>query len=146
MAGCGGSTKTAKPEDAAAAHKLLQEGKVEALRTMLAEDPAIANTLYREDSLLNIVIDTRPAFPNMIASITVLLEGGADPNLNAPQLLRKSIWRGEPEVYKLLLDHGADPTVVWTKKNINMLEYARSYDDKRFDDITDAWEKAQASQ
>ena len=110
---------------------------------MLAKDPSLANTLYmKKDSLLNIVIDTRPAFPNMFATIKVLLEAGADPNLNAPQLLRKAIWRREPEVFKLLLEYGADPTNVWTKKNINMLEYSRRYKDKRFDAITDAWEQA----
>ena len=143
LAGFGSSTSNAAtPEAVKAAHTLLQTGKVGELRTMLAEDPSLANTLYREkDSLLNIVIDTRPEFPNMHASIKVLLDAGADPNLNAPQLLRKAIWRREPEVFKLLLEHGADPTIVWTRKNINMLEYSKRYGDKRFDAITDAWEQ-----
>lgn len=141
--GCGNDAGHATaPEKAEAAYTLMQEGKVEELRAMLAEDPSIANTDHWEDeSLLNIVIDTRPAFPNMFATIEVLLEAGADPNMHAPQLLRKAIWRGEPEVYELLLEYGADPTVVWARKDMNMLEYSRSHGDERFDEITDAWEK-----
>lgn len=127
----------------AEAHEYLRKGKVAELRVLLEEDPAVANTLYRGESLLNIVIDTRPEFPNMRASIEVLLEAGADPNLQAPNLLRKAIWQGDPETYGLLLEYGADPTIVWTKKNIDMLTYSRSQGDARFDEITDAWETAQ---
>ena len=155
LAGCGGPAGDAKkestpkkkstPKAVIAAYEALHEGKVNELRAMLAKKPSIANTLYGQDSLLNLVIDTRPEYPRMHASIKVLLESGADPNLNAPQLLLKSIWRREPEIFQLLLDYGADPTVVWKKRNINMLEYSRSYGDKRFDKITDAWEKAQAA-
>ena len=104
----------------------MQTGKVDELRKILAQDPSLANTNYwKKESLLNIVIDTRPAFPNM----------------HAPQLLRKAIWRREPEVFRLLLKHGANPRIVWKKKNINMLQYSRRYGDKRFGAITDAWEK-----
>ena len=112
VSGCGNSAndgeKKSTPEAVKAAYDLLRKGEVEKLKVMLVEDPSIANTLYRTDSLLNLVIDTRPEYPRMMDSITVLLESGADPNLNAPELLRKAIWRQEPEIYKLLLDHGAD--------------------------------------
>ena len=144
LAGCVSYSCNAATADASkAAYGLMQQGKVDELRKMLAEDPSIANTNHwKNESLLNIVIDTRPAFPNMYDSIEVLLEAGADPNMHAPQLLRKAIWRREPEVFKLLLEYGADPNIIWTRKNINMLEYSRSYGDKRFDEITDAWENA----
>ena len=143
LSGFGSSVSNAgTPEDAKVAYRLMQTGKVNELRAMLAKDRSIANTLYKgRESLLNIVIDTRPAFPNMVAIIKVLLEAGADPNMHAPQLLRKAIWRRDPEVFKLLLDHGANPRIVWKKKNINMLQYSKRYGDKRFDAITDAWEK-----
>jgi len=138
IAGCAGS---ATPEEADAAHDLAREGKVDELRAMLAENPAIANTpVMGDDRLLNVVVDTRPAFPKMYFSVVVLLEAGADPNWDAPKILRKSIWRSDPEVFALLLEHGADPTAVWAKKNINMLEYARGKGDERFDAICDAWE------
>lgn len=143
LAGFGSSTSNAaSPKAMGAAYTLMQTGKVDELRAMLAKDPSLANSLYRgRESLLNIVIDTRPAFPNMLTSIKVLLEASADPNMHAPQLLRKAIWRREPGGFKLLLDHGADPRIVWKKKNINMLQYSKRYGDKRFDAITDAWEK-----
>lgn len=143
LAGFGSSASVAAtPEAVKSAYRLMQTGKVDELRTMLAKDRSLANTLYRgKESLLNIVIDTRPAFPNMLATIKVLLEAGADPNMHAPQLLRKAIWRREPEVFKLLLEYGANPRIVWKKKNINMLQYSKRYGDKRFDAITDAWEQ-----
>ena len=144
LSGFGSSASVAAtPEAVKAAYTLMQTGKVDELRTMLAKDPSLANTLYRgKESLLNIVIDTRPAFPNMVATIKVLLEAGANPNMHAPQLLRKAIWRRDPEVFKLLLEYGADPRIVWKKKNINMLQYSKRYGDKKFDAITDAWDKA----
>jgi hypothetical protein len=147
LAGCGAPTSDAEekptPEGVKTAYRFIQEGNIEELKRLLMEDPSIANTPYRKDSLLNIVIDTRPEYPRMHASTKILLDAGADPNMNAPQLLRKAIWRGEPDIYKLLLDYGADPRIIWKKKNIDMLEYSRSYEDERFDEITDAWEKAQ---
>ncbi len=140
----GAPTGKASPDVAKAAHRLAQKGKVEELRAALAEDPEIVNTpVMRGSLLLDVVLDTRPAFKNMHQSIQVLLEAGADPNASAPHLLRKAIWHGDPETLQLLLDHGADPTVVDPRKKRNMLEYARSTGDERLAAIVDAWEAAQ---
>ena len=130
-------------EAAKAAYDAMRAGEVDQLRDILAKSPQAANTLIREDSLLNLVIDTRPEYPKMLISIKILLDSGADPNLKAPELLRKSIWRREPEIFQMLLDYGADPLIVWEKRGINMIEYSKSYKDARFDAITDAWEDKQ---
>ena len=160
-AGCGSSDETSKNTeesvqqekvspslkgsassgDVEAAHALAQKGQVNMLREMLAQNPSIANgAIFRDDNLLNVVIDTRPEFPNMHGTIKVLLEAGGDPNRNAPELLRKAIWRGDPESLELLLEFGADPTVVSSKKKMNMLDYARSTGDERFEPILQDWE------
>ncbi len=165
IAGCGGGddtpqntsesiaqTKSVKisgddsvsPEEADAALTLCQTGQVNELRVMLTDKPSIANaTVYRDDNLLNVVIDTRPEFPNMHDTIKVLLEAGGDPNRNAPELLRKVIWRGDPDGLKLLLEFGADPTIVSAKKKMNMLDYARSAGDKRLIAVIEDWENTQ---
>ena len=125
----------------AAAYTLVQQGEVAKLREMLAQKPSIANDPTRRgDHLLNIIVDTRPEFPNMHDSIKVLLEAGGDPNQDAPNLLRKAIWRGDPESLKLLLEYGADPRVVSPKKKMNMVDYARGTGDERLIDIVDDWE------
>ena len=131
----------ASQDDVRAAYRLMQKGKVKEFKAMIEDNPSIVNTPYRKTGLLMHVVDTRPAFPNMIATINILLEAGADPNFNAPKLLRKAIWRQDPEIFELLLKYGADPTIISPKKKMNMIEYARSYDDPRFETIIEAWEK-----
>lgn len=142
LTACGPGTHT--EEQADAAYDLARKGKVEELRKALEEKPSIANaTVSRSNTMLDVVIDTRPAYPNYHASLRVLLEAGADPNLDAPHPLRKAIWRGDPEAVALLLKHGADPTVVWEKRKINMIDYAKNTGDKRFDKVFKAWEEQQ---
>lgn len=131
----------ASEEVGKAAYRLARDGMAEELRALLAEHPQLANALDRTGMpLLENVIDIRPAFPNMHQTIEVLLQSGADPNLQAPDNLRKAIWRGDPESFELLLKYGADPLVVWEKKQINMLEYARNSGDDRFLPIIESWE------
>lgn len=135
--GCGGVTS----EEIDAAYDCIKVGNLKDLQALLADKPAIANAMYDENSsLLELVVDLRPPFPNYHDTIKVLLENGADPNLEAPEILRKAIWRGEPEIVEMLLEHGADPTIVSPKRKMNMLEYARGTGDKRFKPIVDAWE------
>jgi len=145
--GCGG-TEGSNPgaisvsEDLAkSAYRLARDGKAGELRALLAEHPRLANALVsRGTPLLEIVVDIRPAFPAMHQTIEVLLQAGADPNLDAPEILRKAIWRGDPESLELLLKYGANPLVQSQKKKMNMLDYARSKDDQRFLRIIEAWE------
>ncbi len=142
LTACGLGTHT--EEQADAAYKLLCEGKVEDLRKALEKKPSIANaTVMRSNTMLDVIIDTRPIYPNYLETMEVLLEAGADPNADAPHPLRKAIWRRDPESVKLLLKYGADPTAVWEKKKINMIDYAKSYKDKRMDKIFKTWEEQQ---
>ncbi len=144
--GCGGgdaSGSVGVSEDLAqTAYDLAREGKVDELRTLLAENPALANApVSRGTALLEIVVDIRPAFPAMHETIEALLQAGADPNLDAPEILRVAIWRGDPKSFALLLEYGADPLVVSEKKRrMNMLEYARNTGDERFIAIVEKWE------
>jgi hypothetical protein len=145
IVGCKGSQDKPAPIDKALtkeAYSLVAEGKTEELRKFLAEHPELVDAPNSHDTaLLETVIDMDPPFPNRYQSMKVLLEAGADPNLEAPDCLRKAIWRQDPEALQMLLDHNADPMVVWEKKKMNMIEYAQSYEDERFDRIFETWEK-----
>ncbi|MBW2242047.1 MAG: hypothetical protein JRH01_08660 [Deltaproteobacteria bacterium] len=135
-----GSTQVSQ-ELADKAYALAQQGKVHQLRTLLEENPELANApVDRGTALLEIVVDIRPEFPAMHQTIEVLLLAGADPNLGAPEILRVAIWRGDPEALALLLKYGADPLIVSEKKKMNMLEYARALGDERLIAIVDEWE------
>ncbi|MEQ8787371.1 MAG: ankyrin repeat domain-containing protein [Pirellulaceae bacterium] len=137
-AGCNRVT----PEDVRAANKLARDGKVRELQQLLEEKPGLANGLVDEDcSLLELLVEVVPAYPNTSQTVKILLEHGADPNYDAPEILRKAIWRGNPEIVEMLLQHGADPTIVSQKKSMNMLEYARSQGDQRLAPIVQAWEE-----
>ncbi len=136
--GCSGGVTD---EQRDAAYTMAQQGQVQELKALVQQNKAIATTPSRgDDHLLEIVVDIRPPFPNMHQTMEVLLEAGADPNHDAPELLRKAIWRGDPEGFEILLKHGADPRVVHAKKKIDMLEYAGSKNDSRFDAIVSEWQ------
>lgn len=149
LSGCGSDNKAirkAKIKTFSKAYKLARKGDAVALKAFLKKNPEMVNYTSKsgESTLLEIVVDISPPFPNMYNSMKVLLDAGADPNANAPKILRKAIWQRDPKSLQILLDYGGDPLKVWKRKNINMLEYARSHiQDDRVNAVIDAWEEKQ---
>jgi ankyrin repeat protein len=92
----------------------IQKGDVERLRGLLREDPRLATArVDGQRTLLHIATDWPGHFPNVVESITILIEHGADVNAafagqHTETPLHWAASSDDVEARNTLLDHGAD--------------------------------------
>jgi uncharacterized protein len=113
-------------------------GRSERLRRLLAEDPSLANA-YGDDGFQPLGL---ACFFGHIEAARVLLEYGADPNTlarnehiqtNALHAAAASENKGPDvryELCKLLLDHGADPSIAQGGSDFRAVDAARQDGDE----------------
>ena len=102
---------------AVAATEAVQTGNLELLRRLLTENPGLASARIGDDrmsrTLLHAATDWPGHYPNNVASVAVLLEGGADVDARfaGPHTETPLHWAAscdDVEVLDALLDSGAD--------------------------------------
>ena len=101
------------PDDELPAYEAAAFGRIERLRSLLAEDPANANEWSPDGfTALHLAI-----FGGSVQAVKLLLEHGADPNALATSDIARvrplgtARFVGRPDLEQLLLDGGADPAL-----------------------------------